>query len=385
MKKTLFLSMGVAVLLASCSNEEVIDLNPGNEIGFRATMNGSANSRSHETTTDNLNQFYVTAYNGENPYFSDLLFQKTDKEYFVSNPIYYWPNVKQMTFKAIGYASEGNISKDKMGTVNITHDNVTIDFTVNPDPAEQIDLVYAQLTANKSNNKAGHKLDFEHLLTRILVKANVIENSAFTFKIKAVEVAGFTDAATFDYSKGPLDPSKTFRDDRWSNTATEGTASYRIDFDEVTLTPEEVDLLDHTNAPIVVPQSWIRQWDIKTNNNVPHLRVLLQIIKNDTGEIIFPSTANDEVAQNETEYGWANFGLIGHYMGGCQYIISLGFGTGAGVNDKGETILGGPIVFKETVTDWTDKEQITLSVGTSTETTFGKVDNDVEAGEEPGE
>ena len=57
MKKQLFLTAMAALVMVSCSEENVLDTNKGNAIDFRAAMG----TRASETTTASMSQIYVTA------------------------------------------------------------------------------------------------------------------------------------------------------------------------------------------------------------------------------------------------------------------------------------------------------------------------------------
>lgn len=73
MKKQLFLTAMAALVMVSCSEENVLDTNKGNAIDFRAAMA----TRAQETTTVNMSSIYVTAMDARNEnLFSDQLFSK---------------------------------------------------------------------------------------------------------------------------------------------------------------------------------------------------------------------------------------------------------------------------------------------------------------------
>ena len=87
MKKQLFLTAMAALVMVSCSEENVLDTNKGNAIDFRAAMG----TRAQETNTANMSSIYVTALDARNEnLFSDQLFSKNGN-FFTSTPAYYWP------------------------------------------------------------------------------------------------------------------------------------------------------------------------------------------------------------------------------------------------------------------------------------------------------
>lgn len=85
-KQFMFMAMA-AMLIASCSSDDVVSTNTGRAIDFRT----SVGTRGTETTTANITKFWVTAIDeaGDN-YFSKQEFTKVG-EFFTSSPLYYWP------------------------------------------------------------------------------------------------------------------------------------------------------------------------------------------------------------------------------------------------------------------------------------------------------
>lgn len=68
------------MMLASCSNDEVVEQAQENAISFRSMM--GANTRGVVADVSNLNTLCVTAYQGTNLHFDNVIFQKDGTGFF---------------------------------------------------------------------------------------------------------------------------------------------------------------------------------------------------------------------------------------------------------------------------------------------------------------
>lgn len=154
MKKS-FLMLGVAAMaLASCTNEEVLNVADSRAISFdNAFVNNS--TRAAINGVDDLTNFYVFAGfdgNTSNVY-SNTLVKKEDGKW---NPAYiaYWQDKKSYTFDA--YAANAKIDKAAVDEENgtLTFSNVTIsgdndilvankEVTVNIAEVNPVDLIFS--------------------------------------------------------------------------------------------------------------------------------------------------------------------------------------------------------------------------------------------------
>ena len=161
-QKLLFAGMAAIAALTSCSNDEALEINNGHAIGFRTAMA----SRATETTTANLEGFFVTAFNeSTNPYFADLEFKKGTGDLFESDTKYYYPgDARPLTFYA--YAP----SKTALGgTMAITKDEQKLEgFEPKANISEQVDFIAEVAKGDATNDGAnGAYLEFSHCLSQI--------------------------------------------------------------------------------------------------------------------------------------------------------------------------------------------------------------------------
>lgn len=355
--KQKFLYLAVAALaMTACSQDETLDINQGKGIGFRTSADKI--TRATETTTANIENFYVSAFDANgSTYFADQLFRKDDNSFFVSNPLYYWPATGNLTFHA--YAPSAT---DIGGTLSFSFDgdNKLTGFTPKVQIADQVDLIYATATGNRTNNEAsGVNLTFDHMLSQVSIKAKNT-NSGYVYKVKGVRIGK-------PVSKGDLAFGKLTGDEEaW--TPGQDKANYAVTYDtEITLNEIATSLMttEGGNAMLIPQQliAWDPDNDSENTNEGAYLSVLVQITTKD-GAQVYPASQ---------EYGWAAVGINTKWQMGKHYVYTLDFSKGAGNVDPegpdpenpdpddpfepGDPILGGQIMFTVTVNVWVNSEQ----------------------------
>ena len=100
-QKLLLAGIAAAAVMTSCSNDEVLEVNKGRAIDFRSAIA----SRATETTLENLDSIFVTAFNENKlafPYFENLKFtQGGSTNMWFSEEKYYFPgDNSSLTFHA---------------------------------------------------------------------------------------------------------------------------------------------------------------------------------------------------------------------------------------------------------------------------------------------
>ena len=136
-------------------------------------------------------------------------------------PLKYWPTQGQINFYAYAPHKEGQTLKESTNT---------FDFTVEPEAANQIDLLWANATGQIKTNFEGTtkekvKFLFKHALSRLgyTVKLSGNYNSSdATFTLKKITLAGSPDDETKGafYKTGIIDLSKTDSKENLSKTNT---------------------------------------------------------------------------------------------------------------------------------------------------------------------
>ena len=108
MKKAFYMMAAAAIALSSCSSEETTDVAKSSSITFRTSV--GLNSRALELTgkdgVTNMTKMTVSAFDGDNAYFANKVFEKGDNNFFEAknfNPT--WPKClireKVVTFRMV--------------------------------------------------------------------------------------------------------------------------------------------------------------------------------------------------------------------------------------------------------------------------------------------
>ena len=340
-KQFMFMAMA-AMLIASCSSDDVVSTNTGRAIDFRT----SVGTRGTETTTANIGKFWVTAIDGAGAnYFSQQEFTKAG-EFFTSSPLYYWPAGK---LDFVAYSPSGT---DLGATVTINSSTKTLaDFSPAEQIAKQKDFVTATASGTRTPNETnGVELTFAHQLSQIEIKAKN-SNTGYVYKVVGVRIGKPVSKGTF-----------TFGANTWALTTTE-KSNYAVEYatDEKTLTADAATMMGEGGNAMLLPQqlkAWASETDKTNTNNGAYIALKIQLTTKD-GARVYPAKGRD--------YDWAAVAIGTEWEAGKKYVYTLDFSAGAGKVDPekkpeptdpkdpfkpGEDILGGPIKFKVTVTDW---------------------------------
>lgn len=352
MKKFFFFAIAAAAM-ASCSQDETIGVNQGQGISFRSSTDKA--TRSSETTTANLTSFYVTAFDESGAgYFKDVNFTGSQGESYTSNPAYYWPGDDgQLTFRA--YAP---VSTDIGGTMSLSKGdgNTLTDFTPKSNVSQQVDLIYATATGKKSDNEtSGVQLDFAHMLSQIEIKAKNT-NTGYTYKVMGVKIGKVLSKGTLDFDKAVSEEATT-KASAWTSGSEK--SDYTVEYTtarQLNGTPQSLMTTDGDNAMLIPQQltEWKPETDNSNENEGAYLAVKVNIETKD-GALVYPDKKN--------EYAWTAVAIDTKWEMGNKYIYTLDFSKGAGNIDPedpdnpGEEILGGPIVFTVSVTEWTPNDK----------------------------
>ena len=341
----MFMAM-TAMLIASCSSDDVVSTNTGRAIDFRT----SVGTRGSETTTDNIDKFWVTAIDGNNAnYFSKQEFTK-DGAFFTSSPLYYWP---AGTLNFFAYSPS---ETDLGATVTIDKDTKNLaDFSPATEIANQKDFVTATASGTRAANETnGVELAFEHRLSQIEIKAKNT-NTGYIYKVVGVRIGKPVSKGTF-----------AFDTNKWTLTTTEKT-NYAVEYATTprTLTENAATMMGTANDnAMLLPQqlvAWTPETDKANTNKGAYIALKIQITTKD-GARVYPAKG---------DYDWAAVAIGTNWEAGKKYVYTLDFSNGAGKVDPekpqpvdptdpfkpGEDILGKPIKFTVIVTPWAPADQ----------------------------
>lgn len=353
------------MMLASCSNDEVVEQAQENAISFRSMM--GTNTRGVVADVSNLNTLCVTAYQGTNLYLDNIIYQKDGTGFFNSAKPYYWPETGELTFTVLSGNWSG--TRDFTSSTEQWMRNVTI----NDDIAKQEDMTYvSNVTGTKAaNGKVGVPLEMKHALAQIQISAKN-ENKNYAYKVKGIRIYSALGGGDFD-----------FKNEEWHTNGT--YMCYETTYDTpIDLTETVQSIMGKAGNAIVLPHI-VEAWDGKQSSGgsfeIPlslnpadqnavvgsYISVLVNI-QMKLGATVYP----DKVGG----YAWAAIPVSFEWEKGKKYVYTLDFTNGAGKVDpmdpgtdwdaskdpaKADPILGGLIRFGVTVSEWgTDDKNVDL-------------------------
>ena len=243
MNKSIYICAAAAMMLASCSNDEVVEQAQENAISFRSMM--GANTRGVVADVSNLNTLCVTAYQGTSLYFDNVIFQKDGTGFFNSAKPYYWPETGELTFTVLSGNWSG--TRDFTGSTNQWMHDVAIADGI----AEQQDMTYvSNVRGTKADyGKVGVPLEMKHALTQIQISAKN-ENSNYVYKVKGVRIYSALGGGDFD-----------FKNEEWHANGT--YMCYETTYDTpIDLTETVQSIMGKAGNAIVLPYI-LEAWDGK--------------------------------------------------------------------------------------------------------------------------
>lgn len=360
------------VAMSSCMEDEVLERNQGNALAFRASIDKALSRSGNENVTDlgKLQEFKVTAtIDGQSNYFTDMMVNKTPTSTWNTQHTYYWPSY-ELGFYAYAPTDINGVTINKDGK-KIT------DFAPDKDVNQQIDLLVAYNTGNRTDNElSGVALNFKHALSQIDVQAKC-SNPNIEIVVKSIRFVNVKTKGSFTYpdqttTAGNLDGCWAPGGDLSSG------ADYKASFEqskEVTLESNPKSINSSKNNFMLIPQK-LTKWVKNTATTGAYIAVLCRISSKD-GDAktqLYPELASG--GDNAAKFGSIIVPIDTNWEAGKKYTYTLNFcgeGGGAGLVDPnpdrndtnvdpnpkpgssgGDPVLGNPIKFTVTVENWTD-------------------------------
>ena len=374
MNKAIYICAAMALMLASCSNDETVEQAKEKGISFRGTVGLS--TRALNTGTAELldgKVLYVTTFkpNGER------LFVETeyvfDGDVWMAQPAQTWGVNDKLSF----FLTYPKLDEWQTG-FELTNDNKTVTVTVDEDIPQQKDYVAAYLE-NMDKTTSAMRADLRHVLSSVEIWAKNT-NGAFKYKVKGIRICGVNEDATIDLS--------TLNEDNFTVGNGSQKRNYELRYNTpVTLGSKAQSIMDKdesknaTNA-ILPPQTGGTAWNGSETSATAgdyvgsYISVLINLTAM-AGANIYPAGST---ADNET-YGWVSVPVAFKWESGKKYVYTLDFSDGAGQVDptdpgdavipddnvdpaKAKPVLGGLIKFGLKVTEWNkDDKNVDLKDG----------------------
>lgn len=400
--KLMFAAFGAALMVTSCSQDDVVSVNNENAITFRASTTAASRAT---TQYDNftLDNFKVYAYDqDDNTFMSGIEVSKSGSDWTYSGTKY-WPNSGSLDFYSFAPASFDGYENKAFKA-----------HTVPAKAEEQIDLLYA-FNGDLTKQESAVNVNFRHAFSQIVFKAKMKENCELDIVIDGVQIVnaantstGFTFPTTttkdrFEYEKA--ESYKSSNVGSWTTptgaeTFTAGIISTTVSSEEKNITRAE-GTDDEGNiipggALMLLPQT-LTAWE-PTVNPSPKAEgqtgtyFLVKCSIKDGNTYIWGSAPVEEgkdqdgnvtnPASSGTKY--VAIPLSGSWEIGKRYEYTFVFGEGAGYNPdpdpdpedpKPEPVLV-PITFTVNVDDFVPGNNFELSKDwPKTDETGGNTDN----------
>lgn len=366
MNKKICMCAAAALAMASCSNDELVEVAKNDAINFRTVV--GLNTKATEVKTADLGTkgVYVTTFDAAgNLLFGETHYTKQADDTFSAGQ--YWGNNASLDFYLTlpalnDWVTGASLTKDSKKLTGVT---------VKDKIADQVDLVAKKATGTKATNTTT-TVELEHVLSQIEIKAKNT-NANYKYKVKGVRINNVSNKSDIDLSSNT-----------WENvsTATGDIKAYSVVYDAAqvielnsttgdaaTLTVKSNDKMTTDNA-MLIPQTAAQAWDgTSTGASVQgsYISVLVNITTKDN-VAVYPKGST---AVAET-YGWVAVPVKFAWTKGNKYIYTLDFSKGAGKvdpvdpgtdvtpgqpgkdPDKGQPVLGDEIKFSVTVGAWTE-------------------------------
>ena len=352
MKKSMFIVALAAMSLASCSNDEVLDIQ---KTGVQFSVVADKASRGTVVTTNDIAQFAVYGFNADGNMFmegangagKEINKETTgDVSKWVYSPTQFWPTEAAIDFYSIHPAT---VLMDK------TNKKI-VDYTVSTNVANQVDLLYAlNLGCTKDNSTSGVPVNFRHALAQIVFKATNT-NPNLKVDIQGVKVVKVNSKGTFEWPTASTttpnysadkDGTKDTELDAtwgvWNKTSLSEETSYTATCGRVVLDANAVKgeiVADLSAAPLLLlpqpltPAPVVNEKMQRANgsyfaisckvyNVVNGVETLLWPATDEYKDVLIPLNSPDKVldGNNKEQAGWKQ---------GKKYIYTFIFGEGAG-------------------------------------------------------
>lgn len=272
--KKLFLGALSVLVLAACSNDDLVEANRANDvISFGVVANSPTRAADVYCNNNLPSAFNVWAKHQDKTYIEGDEVVYTNSKWENQSGVRYWPNEGEVDFYAHVNAGDNFVwNSASVPTIE--------NFEVGTDVAAQTDLLYSVKTGQTKSGEtaAPVTLNFRHALSQIVFKAKNT-NANMYVEISGVKVCNVGNTNTFTYPSVSTDnnienhdgtQAETvidYTDGTWGvwNTLTSGTTVYPVTFDAlqipgnntaVSLTADNDNGKEfNSNAMLLLPQT----------------------------------------------------------------------------------------------------------------------------------
>lgn len=197
MKKYYLLAAGLLLMLGSCSQDDIVDVNhDGDEIRFAAVTNGSTRAEDIYNPNNMPASFNVAAMSQGQVYIAGDVINKTGNSWVNSTGTRYWPEAAVDFYAHVNSGSAFRLN-DGAPTFN--------NFSVTTEVGSQLDLLYSVKTG-QIKTESPVTLNFRHALSQIVFKAKN-ESENIYVQIKGIKVVNVKGQGTYKFPTVTTDPN----------------------------------------------------------------------------------------------------------------------------------------------------------------------------------
>lgn len=242
MKKSLVICGVAALALASCTQNEVLDVNESRAIGFNAFVNNNTRA---VTEVKTLTDYYVFANFGTSD-FNGVAYNNESK-----NQTYYWAE----TGNKYRFGAYANGDAGKLTTVSFapaTGAKGTLTFTgYAPDGKDLVAAVANEYTVTGSEDASTKvQLSFKHLLSQVKFTFKTTDADTYTIKISELKINKAVSKATGTYDG----------DVNWDTSTNTETSGYG--YDEIADIADADANYQGSSVETVIPQGNTNNLDV---------------------------------------------------------------------------------------------------------------------------
>lgn len=371
----LLLAAAVGLSMASCSNEEIenLETSANNAIGFHAVGNYVTRATIIDNAILNTTDFSVIAYTKDGkPYMGtngvnagiNIINSDGTWTYKNASDLHYWPTIDQ---KLDFYAVNPSLSTVDANMIygpymwTFTDDNATKKSSIHYAPIDEynsannhknIDVMYAVANDQTKETSNGFvNLNFKHILSQVYFQAKT-ELANMEVEIQSIQLANVYVSGKFTI---PTTSEEVATQANWTKNTTEasnGKGSYQVfKQNNGTITVNSnttVTALSREGSMLLMPQELIK-WAPSNSNTIEnadssfesYLRISCKIKQN--GRYVHGS---------ETAFAEIFIPFSANWQPGKRYVYTIIFG--GGYDYDGNKILT-PINFNGETTSWVDE------------------------------
>lgn len=349
MKKYLFLALGVAAL-TSCSSDEVVELNEGNEIKFSVVADNDSRAAAVWCNANYMPSFVLYADAADKAFINGETYtiDGTGPDYTTS-ATRYWPESGVLDFYAIyGADATWTAGQTPVADVEVAPDTESDYANI----SGQTDIVYAVKPEAKKTSDGKVTLNFRHALSQIEFQAKNA-NPDLKIVIKEVRVGNVFTKGTLTLPTETTDGNVTEHpeagtlvsqsDDIWGSTQNT-LGKYTASFTGVVVGSEATGLTlsndkeKVANSMLLIPQTQTA-WN-GTEGSFLAVKCCIYNVVDTNGEAeeVEVLLYGDAAGDGEAEGRWAYVPVNMDWKAGYKYIYTFNYGTktNAGFDDSAE-------------------------------------------------